>query len=96
MSLVSEYLLGCALTPEMAKQYKIPESEGVIVRDVQPDSKGAKAGIMPGDIIKEINHNNIDGIDAYQKAIDKTKKGESINMFIRRANAGFIVIKLIK
>ncbi|MCF8067824.1 MAG: DegQ family serine endoprotease [Desulfobacterales bacterium] len=85
-----------ALTPEMAQQYKIPESEGVIVREVQPDSKGAKAGIMTGDIIKEINHENVTNVETYQEAIDKVKDGESINMFIRRANSGFIVIKLTK
>jgi serine protease Do len=47
------------LTDEVADKYNLSDSGGVIVLDVEPDSQGDEAGIMHGDIIKEINHHPI-------------------------------------
>ncbi len=84
------------ITQDIIRKFKIPKSEGVIVTDVLSGSKADRAGIMVGDIIKEINHKSIHDIKDYKKAIRKVKKGKEILFFIRRLNQGFIVIKLIK
>ena len=46
--------------------------------------------------IKEINHQSINTVDEYKDAIQKVKKGDTVTMFIKRANSGFFVIKLTK
>ena len=84
------------LTAEMAQQFNIEDMPGVIVAGVASDSKGAEAGIQMGDIIKEINHRVIESVDDYKTALKKIKDGESVNLFIWRRNAGFLVIKLEK
>lgn len=84
------------LTPELSRRYNMPESEGVIVTEIDPDKKGAKAGVMAGDVIKEINHEIVKTVNDYKKAINKIDSGESVQMFIRRLNTGFIVIKMTK
>ncbi|QTA91795.1 DegQ family serine endoprotease [Desulfonema magnum] len=84
------------ITPEVSRRFNIKESEGVIVVGVEPGSKGEKADVMSGDIIKEVNHKTIKTVDDYTEAIRKIKSGESVQMFIRRMNSGFIVIKLTK
>ena len=84
------------LTPEMAQRFNITETSGVIVADVKSDSKGAEAGVMVGDIIKEVNHTDIKSVDDYVAAIDKVENGGTVQMFIKRINAGFLVIKLTK
>ncbi len=85
-----------ALTPEIATQFKMSESDGVIVVEVAPDSKGAGAGVQVGDIIKEVNHTTVDSVEAFRSAVDRVKKGDSVQMFILRRGRGFLVIKLIK
>jgi type II secretory pathway component PulC len=49
-----------------------------------------------GDIIKEINHRVIESVDDYVTALQKIKNSESVNFFIWRRNAGFLVIKVTK
>lgn len=84
------------LTPEIANRLNLQETEGVVVTDVQSGSQGDDKGFQVRDIIKEINHQSINSVDDYNNAINKVKKGDTVSMFIKRANAGFFVIKLTK
>lgn len=98
-SIGNNYELGLRvseLTPEIVRRFNIAETGGIIVIDVESESQGAEAGVRIGDIIKEINHQPIETIKDYKKAIKKLKKGDSILMFIKRINAGYVVVKLIK
>ncbi|MBW1696026.1 MAG: DegQ family serine endoprotease [Deltaproteobacteria bacterium] len=84
------------ITPEMARRFNLSETEGVVVSSVKPGSKGAEAGLMVGDVIKEINHISIKNVDDYKEAIAKIDKGETIQMFVKRGKVGFLVIKITK
>jgi len=84
------------LTAEMAQQFNIEDMTGVVVVGVASDSKGAEAGIQMGDIIKEINHRVIESVDDYKTALQKIKDSQSVNLFVWRRNAGFLVIKVTK
>jgi serine protease Do len=84
------------LTSELAQELNIEDMTGVVVVGVQPDSKGAEAGVQMGDIIKEINHHIIGDVNEYNEAVRKLKAGETANLFIWRRNAGFLVAKLNK
>jgi serine protease Do len=84
------------ITPEIANRFNLSETEGVIVSGVKPDSKGAEAGLMVRDIIKEVNHTDIKSVEDYREAVAKVSEGETIQMFVKRANAGFLVIKITK
>jgi len=84
------------ITPETARQFNLKDAEGVLVVGVEPDSQGEKAGMLPGDIIREINHEEVDDLDAYEKEIGKIKSGETAFVYILRPNRGFMVIKLTR
>lgn len=84
------------LTPEIANRLNLQDTEGVVVTDVQSGSQGDDKGVQISDIIKEINHQSINSVDDYNNAINKVKKGDTVSMFIKRANAGFFVVKLTK
>ena len=81
------------ITPDMANRYNLPETGGVIVSSLSPDGKAAKAGLQSGDIIKEINHEEITSLSDYNRVMDSIKEDTTISMFIRRA-AGYQVIKI--
>jgi len=84
------------LTAEMAQQFNLEDMTGVVVVGVASDSKGSEAGIQMGDIIKEINHHVIESVDDYKTALQSIKVGDSVNFFVWRRNAGFLVIKATK
>ena len=84
------------LTPEIADRLNLGDTNGVVVVQVASGSKGADAGVLMGDIIKEINHKAIENVKDYAAALKKIEDGESVNLFIWRKNAGFLVIKFEK
>ncbi|MGD2186325.1 MAG: DegQ family serine endoprotease [Desulfobacterales bacterium] len=84
------------LTPEIAQRLNIDETSGVIVIEIQSGSKGEEADIRVGDIIKEINRHPIETISDYQEILSQVDSGQSVNLFIRRKNSGFLVVKLTK
>ena len=84
------------LTAELAQRFNLAENAGVIVSGVESGSKGAEAGIRVGDIIKEVNHKAIENVNDYSDALEDIEEGESINLFVWRKNAGFLVVKLKK
>jgi len=84
------------ITPEIANRFNISESEGIIIIGIEPGSKGQEAGAQPGDIIREVNHTFIKTVDQYTEIIENIPEGNPVNMFIRRMNIGFLVIKMTK
>ncbi|MFO7963743.1 MAG: Do family serine endopeptidase [Desulfobacterales bacterium] len=84
------------IDPEIARKFNITDGKGVVVVGVTPGGKGEKAGILEGDLIKEINHQEIFSVNDYQSFLSQLSDGEVIQLFIRRAATGFMVIKLDK
>jgi len=84
------------ITPETARRFNLKDTAGVIVVGVDPESKAAEAGLQIHDIIREINHKNITSVSDFNKTINDIPEGETINLFIRRMNRGFLVIKITK
>ncbi len=64
--------------------------------DLESESQGMEAGVRVGDIIKEINHQPIKTVKDYKNEIKKLKKGDSIQMFIKRVDGNFDVVTLTK
>ena len=84
------------MTPEIAKRYGIKEAEGVLVMNVDASGKGAEAGVMAGDVIKEINHRVVNTVEEYNGVVGDLSNNEAINMLIWRRGAGFLIIKIAK
>jgi serine protease Do len=84
------------ITPEISKKFNLGDTDGVIVVNVAPDSKGAKAGIAQGDIIMEINHQPVNDASDYIEIIDDVEKGDAVQMYLRRMNKGYMVVKIFK
>jgi serine protease Do len=84
------------LTPEMAHRFNLKEVKGVIVVEIEKGGKAADSGIRIGDVIKEVNHQEISTVNDLNTVIEKVKDGDAIDMFVWRRNRGFLVIKMNK
>lgn len=73
------------LTPELAKRYRLKETQGTLIVGVEQGSAAADAGLRPGDLIMEINGKPVANLKAYQKIIGELKKGTFARFLIKRA-----------
>jgi serine protease Do len=71
------------ITQDMANRYSLPNTKGVIVQDVKPDSFGDTAGLGRGDIILEINKQPVNSEDDYRRIESQTKGGQDVVFLVR-------------
>ncbi len=64
----------------------LPESEGVVISDVQRGSIAGIAGLKPGDIILEIDKTEIATLAEYSKVIEGIKPGDTVLFQVMRGN----------
>jgi serine protease Do len=83
-----------AITSQLAEQYGVNKTDGVIVTEVQRGSAAERKGIRPGDVITEVNHKPVTSPKQFRevlKAIDP-KKGVIVN-FTSRGTSKFEILK---
>ena len=85
-----------SITPEIAEKLGIEDTEGVIVSAVKRGSSSAEAGLMRGDVIRQINRNSIKDVDEYNKAISAALKKSDVVLFLvtRGDRAFYATIKV--
>ena len=82
------------LTPELAQQYNqdpnsayfIPETEGVLVVGVLPDTPAALSGIRRGDVIVELENQKITSAEQLQSIVEKSNVGQSLRFETKRGD----------
>jgi serine protease Do len=80
------------LTPELAEQFEWPRDEkGVLITGVEPGSAAEDGGLRRGDLIKEMDHKQVQTLDDYRRQLNKAKPGESILFLVKRGNQTFFV-----
>jgi serine protease Do len=84
------------LDQETAKELGLKgKAQGVVVTKVEPESGAQKAGLMPGDVIKEINRQPVKSVKDFEKMSSGVKKGDNVLILInRRGNSLFLSAKV--
>jgi len=82
------------LTPELARQYNLQNSTGIVVVGVKPDSKADAAGVKKGDVILEVNRVSVSSVKDFKYLLDQNNKSDGISLLVKRMNAGLMVIRL--
>lgn len=82
------------LTAELARQYDLGFDEGLVVTDVDPSGVAAKGGIRPGDVITEIDNQEVASVAEYRQAIEDAdlKRGVMVNVAREGVNR-FVLLK---
>jgi len=84
---VQRALLGIGIadmTAQLAAQANITDIDGVYVASVQKDGPAEKAGILVGDVIKEINLNAVHNSAGLQEQLNRLRPGEKAVVTVLR------------
>ena len=83
------------LTPEIARNLNVNRETGVVVVGVRPDSKAYKAGVQQGDLILEVNRQNVSSTGELKQLLARYKGGDGVSLLVQRSNAGMLVLKMV-
>ncbi len=83
------------ITPEIAQQFHLEGTKGVVIQKVAPDSPSADAGLQPGDVVMEVNHDKVATVsDFVAKAKDAQTNKKPALLLVQRGGATlYTVIK---
>jgi len=73
------------LTPEMAKAFGVPNTHGVAIATVVPDSPAAKAGLKVGDVITAVNGTPAEDVNSFRLQVAGFAPGTTIHLKIDRS-----------
>jgi len=72
------------LTPDLAHQFNLPDMNGALVTQVEPDSPAAKAGFKEGDFITEFNGKKVPDMRQLRLMVSQTPPGTKVNAKLLR------------
>lgn len=84
------------ITSESRQQYDIPQQiNGVLISNVQQDSHAAQKGIRPGNVITQIDDQEITTLQDVSQVIQRTRETNKSSLLLRiRLNRGYRFIAL--
>lgn len=91
-----DFSTGLASDPLAAQAMGIRPGEGVLVSEVQPRSPGAKAGILPGDLIVGADGRKVGDLEELQQILRQFRVGEKLKLDLRRGGESLSVRMLLE
>ena len=80
------------ITPDLARQFKLPAGAGVLVSEVEEGSPAARAGIRPGDAVVEVNRRRVRDVSGFEEALGRAD--QDVLLFVQReGRSQYIVLK---
>jgi serine protease Do len=75
------------VTPDNAKDLKLSNVRGVVVKDVEPDSPAAKAGLKENDVITQYDGQSVEGTVQFRRLVRETPPGHTIALAVSHDGA---------
>jgi predicted metalloprotease with PDZ domain len=76
-----------SLNKQLGKYFEAPDGKGVLVQEVESDSRAEKAGFLAGDVITKIGDEKIEDVGDITDALRDFKEGNKANVEIIRKGA---------
>lgn len=76
------------LTAENIQRFELEEKSGVVITDIQPNSPAEDSGILPGEVVIEINRKPVKNLADYQK-LTRDFKGNALF----KTGRGYFIVK---
>ncbi len=75
------------LTPGLRQSHGLPSSvEGIWITEVAPTSPLYDEGVRPGNVIAEVNGQEVDGVEAFERIVEGARSGSFLRLYVLRVN----------
>jgi serine protease Do len=82
------------LTPERAAQAGLDrDAKGLLVEDVRPDGRAARAGLRPGDVIQEVNRKPVTSVDDLRAELRTANDRPVLLLVAREGTTLFVPVR---
>lgn len=75
------------VTPDNSKDLKLSSVRGVVVKDVEPDSPAAKAGLKENDVITQYDGQTVEGTVQFRRLVRETPAGHTVALTVSQQGA---------
>lgn len=69
-----------SLTPDLASEFNLPDDDGALVTEVQPNTPASKTGLQNGDVIREIDGKKITDSQQLRLIVSETPPGSKVTL----------------
>jgi serine protease Do len=76
------------ITPDLAQEFNLPDQNGAMITEVLPNTPAAKAGLLSGDVIREVDGRKINDMRQLRLMISQTAPGTKVTLTILRSDTG--------
>lgn len=81
------------LTPEMARRLKIPDTRGMLITAVDPNGAAADKGVQRGDVLMEVNRQEVDTFEDVKSALEKSGDRPILLLISRAGQTSYITVQ---
>ena len=79
------------ITPELARQMRLPDTQGVLVSQVEPGQAASRAGIRRGDVVIEMDRQPVRNKEDYDRIASQLQNKDSVLMLIKRNGSSMYI-----
>ena len=83
------------ITPELARSFRLPETSGLVVVQVENNSPAGEAGMRPGDIVLEVDQIPMKNLAQFNLKIKEYNAGDTVLFLLnRRGSTLYLTLKI--
>jgi len=79
------------ITKEAFNRYRLASRKGILITEVAPNGAAGQMGLQPGDLIRQINQDNVSNLKQFSKAVIEGRNRSSMLLLVQRGRNGYYV-----
>lgn len=79
-------------TAALVEKFRLRQSKGVVIIQVEPNSVAQAEGLREGDLIIEVNRTEVTSVVEFTSTISQSRRGDAVLLRVLRENRAFYVV----
>jgi serine protease Do len=84
------------ISAELAERYDLKDGQGVVITRIDPQGAAAEANLRMGDLVLEVEGQEVKTVQEFQKAVGKPESGKVLRFLVQRRQTLFYTTITVK